>query len=255
MGNAPKPRIGITAGIREEGWGPDGTKWLAYAEAVELAGGHAVHLDRATLGRERQVLSELDGLLLSGGNDVHLDQYPNPPELNGESPEAVMDRFRMFPEPERDEYELPLLREALDADLPLLGICRGCQVLNVGLGGRLVLDVALEVGEQIIHRTLPDAPQSRRHALQIHPDTQLASILPPEEFTTCNSRHHQAVRLDEAFTARVTAICPDDGVVEAIEVPGRRWTQGIQWHPEHRTDTGIRTTFQPLFVAFIQAAS
>jgi len=161
----------------------------------------------------------------------------------------MMDRFRMNPEPERDEYELPLLSEALDADFPLLGICRGCQVLNVGLGGRLILDVALEVGEQIIHRTLPDAPQSRRHALQIHPGTQLASILPPEQFTECNSRHHQAVK-DVASGFKVTATAPD-GVVEAIEDPSARFCLGVQWHPENFWRTG---EFRPLFEGFLTAA-
>jgi putative glutamine amidotransferase len=247
-----KPRIGITSGLEGPGWLEDGTKWTAYAEAVERAGGTAVHLSRAALGRESGVLADLQGLLFPGGNDVHLALYPNPPDLAGEDPAAVMSRYRMRPEPDRDEYEIALLAGALDRDLPILGICRGCQVLHVGLGGRLVLDIEMQVGTRLQHKSGEDNSPGA-HRLRITPGSLLGEILPPDEAWHCNSRHHQAVLAEPGMTARVTALSPDDGVVEAIEVPGRRWAVGVQWHPEHRTDPGIRQRYAPLFTAFVNA--
>jgi len=187
--------------------------------------------------------------------DVDLAMYPNPPDLQGEASAAVMERHRMRPEPDRDAYELPLLAEALDRDLPILGICRGCQVLNVGLGGRLILDIPTELDDPLRHSSHP-APDgaSSLHPVRILPGTLLATILPPEGFPVCNSRHHQAVRVDETFTATLAAVSPDDGIVEAIEVTGRRWAVGVQWHPEHPQDHQIRAFYEPLFTAFVDAA-
>lgn len=250
-----RPRIGITSGLTGPHWEPDGSSWRPYAAAVERAGGEAVHLDPQTRGREAAVLATLHGVLFSGGNDIHLAHYPNPPEYPGEDHETVMTRHRMRPEPLRDAYELPLLQEALHRDLPILGICRGCQVLNVGLGGRLILDIPQEVETRLRHTSHP-APdgESSHHALEVLPDTLLAGVLHPEVFRSCNSRHHQAVRLDESFSARISALSPEDGVVEAIEVPGRRWVVGVQWHPEHGRDHQVREQYAPLFQAFIRAA-
>jgi gamma-glutamyl-gamma-aminobutyrate hydrolase PuuD len=248
-----KPRIGITSGLQSPGWLEDGTRWTAYAEAVDRAGGIPVHLCRAALGRESAVLADLQGLLLSGGNDVDLALYPNPPDLDGENPAAVMTRYRMRPEPDRDEYELALLAGALDRDLPILGICRGCQVLHVGLGGRLVLDIELQVGTRLQHKSGEDNSPGV-HRLRITPGSLLAGVLSSEQLQDCNSRHHQAVLTEPGMTVRVTALSPEDGVVEAIEVPGRRWAVGVQWHPEHRTDPGIRERYAPLFTAFINAS-
>src|SRR5207302_882533 len=79
-----------------------------------------------------------------------------------------------------------------------------------------------------------------RHDLQIHRGSRLASILPPETHPTTNSRHHQALLVDDACPGLVTALCPADGVPEALEIPRRRWVLGVQWHPEHLTDPELR---------------
>jgi gamma-glutamyl-gamma-aminobutyrate hydrolase PuuD len=250
-----RPRIGITSGLGRAEWLADGESWRSYALAIELAGGEAIHLDAATIGREGEVIGSLDGLVFSGGQDVDLDLYPNPPDLGGRPAAEVMAQFRMKPEPDRDRYELPLLEAALQRDTPLLGICRGCQVLNVALGGRLILDIELEVETRLQHRFhLTPEPNQSRHAVRILPGTHLAGILDPEQFSVCNTYHHQAVRMDESFSARLAAISPEDGVVEAIEVPGRRWMIGVQWHPEHRRDDEFREMYAPLFRAFIEAS-
>src|SRR4051812_14307686 len=97
-------------------WASDGTAWGPYAAAVERAGGEAVHLGAGVRGHESRVLADLQAILFSGGNDIDLALYPNPPHLNGEDPQQVMQRFRMTPEADRDAYELPLIREALQRD-------------------------------------------------------------------------------------------------------------------------------------------
>lgn len=249
-----QPRIGITSGLTGRHWAEDGSSWRNYAASIERAGGVPVHISTWTRGREQSVLADLQGLVFSGGNDVDLALYPNPPDLHGEEPAAVMARFHMTPEPERDSYELPLLREALDRDLPILGICRGCQVLNVALGGRLILDIPSEWQSDLIHRSCPDTGHSGRHEMRILGETRLAEALDPGLHAECNSRHHQAVRLDESFTARVAALSPD-GIVEAIDVPGRRWAVGVQWHPEYPHDAEIEAAHRPLFAAFVRAAA
>lgn len=250
-----RPRIGITSGTGGSAWAPGGSSWDPYAMSVAAAGGEPVHLGPDTQGREAEVVAGLHGILFSGGYDIDLTYYPNPPDLHGEPAEAVMSRFRMEPEPARDAYELPLLAEALERDLPVLGICRGCQLLGVGLGGRLILDIPSEVQTRLRHAaTAPPESQSGRHALQIFPETLLGAVLPPAQYRECNSRHHQAVRPDLPDTVRVAAVSPEDGIIEAIEVPSRRWVFGVQWHPEHRRDTEIRELYVPLFGAFLEAA-
>lgn len=254
--SAPRPRIGITSGRDPAAWGPEGPSWRAYADAVARAGGEPVHLSAAGLGEEPRAPAGLEALLLTGGGDVDVRLFPNPPDLQGEDPEEYMARHRMTCDPIRDRYELALAAEALQRDLPVLGICRGCQVLNLALGGRLILDLPLEPG--IDGRHAPGPPPERpsgRHGLQVVDGTLLAAVLPPDRHPECNSRHHQAVRVDEHFRARVAAISPEDGVVEAIEVPGRRWSIGVQWHPEHPGDPWVVPRFAELFAAFVRAAS
>jgi gamma-glutamyl-gamma-aminobutyrate hydrolase PuuD len=237
-------------------WHPGGTSWTAYADAIERAGGEPVHLDAGTLGREGEVLDGLKGLVFSGGKDVDLRHYPNPPDLQGADPAAVMERYLMRPEPERDAYELALLKEGLARDLPILGICRGCQVLNVAVGGRLILDISLETGTPVGHNSHPPPDgASGRHGLRIMPGSLLAEILDPELFRECNSRHHQGVREEPEMPVRVAAVSPEDGLVEAIEVPEKRWAIGVQWHPEHADDHDVREKYAPLFRAFVLAAS
>jgi putative glutamine amidotransferase len=250
---ADRPRIGVTTGTARD-WLPGGRAYEPYAAAVQAAGGHPVRLEAALAGRERFVLSELDGVMFTGGWDVDLRNYPRPPALNGETAGERMARGRMRTEPERDRYEIPLLQAAVEADLPVLGICRGCQVVHVALGGRLILDVPSEVETTVRHPPYPDPERlSSSHPLAILPGARLAAILPPAQFTHTNSRHHQAVLPDDEVPTRVAARCPLDGVVEAIEVPDRHFVLGVQWHPEHPKDAKIREAYRPLFAAFVAA--
>jgi putative glutamine amidotransferase len=248
-----QPRIGITTGA-EKDWLPSGPKYEAYAAAIRTAGGQPVRLDAALHVREHTVFRELDGLLFTGGWDIDLRLYPRPPKLESETPGERMARGRMQVELERDRYEIRLALAALEADRPILGICRGCQLLHVALGGQLVLDIESEVETAIRHPSFPGPERlSSRHPLAILPGTRLADILAPDQHQVTNSRHHQAVLPDPSLQEVIAAISPDDGIVEAIEVTGRRFALGVQWHPEHPQDNEIREAHRPLFAALIAA--
>jgi len=248
-----RPRIGITTGTGSD-WLPGSTYYEPYAAAVRAAGGQPFRLDFSMAGLERALIRELDGVLFSGGWDIDLRNYPRPPRLDGETAGERMARRRMRIEPERDAYEIPLLQAAVEADRPVMGICRGCQLLHVALGGRLILDVASEVQTAVRHPAYPEPERlSSSHDLQILPESWLASILPPDRHRSTNSRHHQAVLPEEAMPTRVAAICPTDGVIEAIELPDRRFVLGIQWHPEHPKDPQLREAHRPLFDALVRA--
>jgi putative glutamine amidotransferase len=191
----------------------------AMSRVVAEVGGMPVILpvlavDEASAG----VLDRLDGLLITGGTDVapsHYDEEPQRPEWSGD--------------PVRERYEQALLRRALALDLPVLGICRGCQILNVAPGGRLYQDIDTQVSEAATHRDT-ELYDSLGHALQIEPGTLLSASAGPGPHWV-NSVHHQAIRR-VAESLRVSARAPD-GVIEAVEAKDNdRFWFGIQWHPE-----------------------
>ena len=172
-------------------------------------------------------LSGVDGLLLAGGTDID-------PALYGAAREVATDK----PDRVRDVIEGTLLDEALARDLPVLGICRGQQFLNVHLGGTL--------RQHIDGHKCPKVREV--HAVAIAPGSRLEAILATREYIV-NSRHHQgADRVGTGLT--VTAAAPD-GVVEALELPGKRFVLAVQWHPEARTDGPDAR----LFEAFREALS
>lgn len=236
-----------------EWWSEDGVAWRAYAASILRAGAEPVHLSPSAFGHETTILASLQGIVFSGGLDIDLHLYPNPPDQYGEDLAEVMERYNMLLDPERDQYELPLMKEALEADIPILGICRGCQLMQVASGGSLVLDIDLQTPGAVPHQVGNTmSGRSRRHDLTIVPGTLLAQALPPEEFTWCNSRHHQAVQVTDPMRSVVSALSPVDGVVEGIEIPDRRWAVGVQWHPEHPTDPDLQLLHQPLFDCFVR---
>ena len=211
-----------------------------YEESVRRAGADVRVLDAAA-DAPADVIASADGLLLPGGGDVR-------PSLYGE---AAQHATFNAAEAGRDEYELELARRALDADLPLLAICRGIQILNVARGGTLVQDIPTEVAGSVDH----DVREPRvaiAHEVWITPGTLLerlmrARIEPGDTFGV-NSRHHQAPKTPgEGLIVSGTA---PDGVIEAVEDPGRRFCLGVQWHPENFYRTG---EFRPLFEGLVAA--
>ncbi|MFN3565644.1 MAG: gamma-glutamyl-gamma-aminobutyrate hydrolase family protein [Burkholderiaceae bacterium] len=161
----------------------------------------------------------LDALVLEGGSDMWPGSYgeqPLRPEWNG-------DRVR-------DEYEIALTRAFVARGKPVLGVCRGLQVLNVAFGGTLYQDIATQVPGALKHR---DAALYDRnfHAIEFVAGTRLARLYRGNPRATVNSVHHQAIK-DLAAEFTVEARCPDDGIVEAIRWTGPSYVAGVQWHPE-----------------------
>jgi putative glutamine amidotransferase len=211
-----------------------------YEAAIERAGGEILRLDRS-VHRPADVIASADGLLLPGGGDVL-------PTLYGE---AAHPSFAAA-ETGRDDYELELARRAVEANLPLLAICRGAQILNVACGGSLVQHIPDQVGTLVNHE-LREPPHAIAHDVWVTSGSLLESLMRERlEGDTCavNSRHHQApAALGKGLVASATA---PDGVIEAIENPHKRFCLGVQWHPENFYRTG---EFRALFEGLLNAAS
>ena len=217
------------------------SKMHDYEESIRRAGGEVRVLDPA-VDRPADVISTVDGILLPGGGDVLPSMYG----------EAALPTFSPA-EPGRDEYEAELVRRAFDADLPLLAICRGAQLLNVARGGTLVQDIPSEVAGLVDH-DVREPRAAIAHEVWMTSGTLLERLMRARiesgDAFDVNSRHHQAPKkLGEGFIVSATA---PDGIIEAIEDPTKRFCLGVQWHPENFYRTG---EFRSLFEGFIEAAS
>ncbi len=237
----PRPLIGVTMYRQTTSWwswerdaalvpGP-------YLDVLEASGAEVLLLPPrgegappAEAGRHDRVVEALDGLVLIGGGDLDPARYGADPDPRNGGTSG-----------ERDDLEFGLLAAALDEDLPLLAVCRGMQVLNVGLGGTLVQRLPDRLGSTA-HQPRPGAFGA------VTVDTEEGSavhrLLGPRTEVLCS--HHQAV--DRLGSGLVVAARSQDGVVEALELPGHRFVVGVQWHPE---ETGDRR----LFEALVQAAA
>jgi len=189
----------------------------------------------------REYTDVMDGLLLQGGADVSPTMYGQTPLKSEWGGDIV-----------RDRYEIELIEGFLTRGKPVLGICRGAQLINVSFGGTLVQDIASQRPQARAHvdAALYDQLQ---HALRIQPGTRMAAIYSDAEDVFVNSIHHQAIdRLGGDLEAE--AFSSEDGIVEAIRVRGPAFVVGVQWHPEfhwHRTDL---LDPEPLLNAFLEAA-
>lgn len=210
----------------------------SYIKAVVRAGGIPVILpNNADVSCVEEIVERLDGFLLSGGDDVN-------PALFGE---RATDRLGTVI-PRRDNFEIALTRRVIEkTNKPLLGICRGVQVMNVAMGGSLYID--LPEDGKLCH-ILSMYPRSAfSHEVEIVPDTRLAQIM-GQGRGSVNSFHHQAVkRMASCFTVSARSI--PDGVVEAMELPGDQFVMGVQWHPEELVDA---EEAKRLFSSFVDAA-
>ena len=227
-----KPIIGITFSDNI-GNDPDNN----YIKAVTAFGGEPRVLYP---GVSAAAYAEIDGLLLTGGGDIH-------PENFG----AAVHPSLKYVREDRDALELPLCREKIEADLPVLGICRGVQVMSVAMGGDLYQDIADEYPKETLEHP-PRLGLDAEHAIEIESESLLSEII-GERVAAVNSAHHQAVKDTGGF--RVTARS-EDGIIEAMEDPSKRFVLGVQYHPERMTGSvGFREHRSKLFEAFIAAAS
>ena len=229
----PSPIIGITTHSRNE----PSELYLprAYVEAVQVAGGTPILLPPKQLDPS-QILQLLDGLILPGGGDIN-------PILYGGTPHSTIYSV----DPDRDEFEFALAKLALTASIPVLGICRGMQMLNVASGGDLVTHVPEIYGTAITHR-LDHPRRPTQHEVYILPESRLADILGTTEATIV-TWHHQSVK-NLSIDWKVAAKAPD-GLIEAIEHQRHLWMFGLQWHPEMSAHDPAH---QRLFQAFVDAA-
>ena len=241
--NQRRPLIGIT-GRKDSSarllHAPMHSVGETYTRAVHRAGGTPLILPPLLTPEDVPgLLAQLDGLLLSGGEDIDPVRYRQTPGLH-------LGRI----DPERDAGEFALVRSWLPTAKPLLAICRGHQVLNVVLGGNLYQEIADALPNALDHAFVPARPMERAvHTVTLAPDSQLSQILGRTEVAV-NSAHHQAV--DElGETLVVTAFAPD-GVVEAMENPDHRFCISVQWHPEAMVK--VSETMTPLFKALVEAA-
>jgi putative glutamine amidotransferase len=213
-----------------------------YRQSVLHVGGEVRIVDPSMTAEE--ALLGVHGLMLTGGDDVAPSRY-------GEPPHPLI----VEAESGRDEFELALVGRARAANLPILAICRGVQVLNVACRGTLVQDIPSQVSGALTHclTVPPHQPYSLAHEVWIDKETLLWKLmrerLSDADACEVNSRHHQAVkRVADGFQVSATA---PDGVIEAIEDPAARFCLGVQWHPENFFRTG---EFRPLFEGFLEAA-
>jgi putative glutamine amidotransferase len=232
-----RPAIGVTVGYDERRAGFFLLR-QDYTRSIEQAGGLPLLLAPGRPEDAPELLDRIHGLILSGGSDVD-------PALYGAAPHPKLGKVIR----ERDDFELALTREALTRDMPLLAICRGHQVLNVALGGTLVQDIPSEVTGGLEHDPRRERWE-RAHPVEIYEGTRLRDIL-ERGTVSVNSFHHQAIeRLGGGLV--VSARSCGDQVVEGVELPGRRFVLGVQWHPEafwNREDG-----FQALFAALVSTS-
>jgi putative glutamine amidotransferase len=213
-----KPLIGITTYVEPASWGA----WTLesalvpydYVRAVERAGGRAVLVPPDENGVE-EILDAVDGLILSGGNDMEPSEYG-----------AQAHPTTLGVNPARDRGELALLKAALERDLPVLAVCRGFEVLNVARGGDLVQHLPDVVGHEE-HRAI--VGEFSEHAVRVDPSSRLGAV-----DGVVKSHHHQGVgRIGDGLREVAWA---EDGTVEGLEDPDKRFLVGVLWHPEAGED-------------------
>ena len=229
----PKPLIGLIPLVdegRESLWMLPG-----YMEGIARAGGLAAMLPLTDLDEDVEtLLNRFDGFLFTGGHDLD-------PAMYGQEKEPVCGDLC----PGRDSMEGKLLRAALDANKPVLGICRGLQLMNAVLGGTLWQDIVTQFPSDTNHRMA--APYGREE----HPVTFTEALPGMPRTVGVNSCHHQGIR-DLAPALAVWAEAPD-GLVEAVYLPGARYARAVQWHPEffHKETPLSRYIFQ----SFVDSAN
>jgi putative glutamine amidotransferase len=236
------PLIGVTTALRRDD--RNNIELLSAYErnirALERAGALPVMipctLDDRTL---RGIYERLDGVLIPGGGDINSENWDEALHPTAE-PESV----------QRDHTELTIVRWAVQDDLPVFGICRGHQVVNVALGGSLVQDIPSMIDTRYRHQYSQPTPRSHiAHEITVEPSSKLAGILGGTRIEV-NSIHHQSVkRIGEGM--QVVAYAPD-GIIEGTERPDKHFVVSVQWHPEDLTDT--EPMFN-LFRSFVEAAS
>lgn len=234
-----KPVIGITTSYGKHTEFMEGVYvHHDYHRTVAARGGVPILIPNASIDSALAVLPLLSGLIISGGEDVN-------PQFYGQDPHPKLGPTCTV----RDEIEIALIRRALEADLPILAICRGAQILNVALGGTLVQDIPSQLPDAMQHTQLHPRGEDA-HWVNVEKDSRLHAIF-GETKTRVNSLHHQAIH--EVAVALRTVAVANDGVIEAVEHRQHRFAIGVQWHPESMVAHGNQQ-MGGLFDALLAAA-
>jgi len=234
-----QPIIGITTNHSGNEYGQT-TVLLnqAYVQAVMQAGGVPVLIPSLIANEGWDSLyARLDGVLFSGGGDISLDHFKGDPHPRIDDVD-----------PQRDTVELNMLHAAVSDGKPFLGICRGCQLVNVGLGGTLYTHLPDQLPNALDHAYPGNLRTVLVHEVRIEEGTYVADVL-GEPIVRVNSHHHQGLK-DIAPALRIAGHAPD-GLVEAVELPDHPFGLAVQWHPEWLTD---QQSTRNLFRRFVEAA-
>jgi putative glutamine amidotransferase len=226
-----RPVIGLCTAVEDARWGV----WeeraallpYSYARSVQRAGGIALMLppDPSAVDHPDLLLDRIDGLVLAGGSDI------DPSSYGGEPHPKIGTTW-----PERDAFEMALARAALDRDMPFLGVCRGMQLMNVALGGGIEQHIPERLGHEH-HRHTPGTFAD--HHVRIEPGS-LAERVIGDTHEAVKSHHHQGIdRIGDGLV--VTGWSEEDDVIEAIEIPERRFALGVLWHPEEDEASQVLT--------------
>jgi putative glutamine amidotransferase len=250
MSDERKPVIGLSLGLHDFG----DYAGVGFQRPVALAGGVGFALPRVN-GHLEDALDVCDGILLGGGRDIDPCRYGQDPT-----------EYLAPTEPLRDAFELELTGRALDRGLPILGMCRGLQILNVTLGGTLVQDVAVKpewadhpsdrgwkAWKEVERTSLEgsdEVPPHPRHLIAIEPGSRLHAALGVDEIEV-DSFHHQA--LDEVASDLTVVARAPDGVVEAVELDGDQYLLAVQW--ELQEEWRVDRRFLEPFAQFVSAAA
>jgi putative glutamine amidotransferase len=232
-----EPLIGITAPVRDSDIGmPRVVVEAGYLQASRVAGALPIVLSPLDdLSTRHRIFCRVNGLLLSGGEDVDPGRY-------GREPDGARSVS-----PERDAMELDLVARAIEHEIPILAICRGIQLLNVALGGTLCQDLFTQRGQAIDHDRYREF-DGHIHAIHTSGAELLSTAFSTETFVQ-NSAHHQGI--DELSPDLTAVAWAEDGLIEAVEyrAPGAAWTCGVQWHPERKIEEATGTN-RRLFEVF-----
>ena len=235
-----KPLIGLTTyrNLSEQGY-PRFSVSEAYTSSIISAGACPVMIPLGLPGESvNELLDYLDGVLFTGGGNIA-------PTLYGQYDHPLIDGI----DPDRDSVEIALIEQAIHSGLPLMGICRGLQIINVALGGDLYVDILEQHPLALKHQYYPDYPREYlAHEVSIEKTGMLAKVFPGARVPV-NSLHHQGVR-NLAPGLKPAAFAPD-GIIEAFELPGHPFGLAVQWHPENLQE---HKTMRDLFCLFVEAS-